>query len=210
MAYLALPPLPPFVEAPIHDEYEVAIPVDKMADCVAGAMDVVYDGDLDGADGRAVERGFGRPVLFRFVAKDDGLLSLVNDMPHLFLDFDDTFSFNTAMKRNEPLFKLMGFLVGSPLCSHRLHWGKAGWPEEGCWIGVKHYPDTWCDFGCAVTDLDPEGKFRDSANDRWNWEGADLDACCTELGYDRSREGCTCDVIPVKSIEDCPPPPFYT
>lgn len=211
-AYINLPPPPPFVEPIVTVEFEVAIPIDRMADCLAGAMNLVYDGDPDGVDRNrgAVGEGFIKPVLFRFVGKDDGLLSLVNDVPRFFFDFDDVVSFNSGLERNEPLFKLMGFLVGSPLCSARLHWGKAGWPEEGCWNGVEHFPDTWCDFGCAVRALDPEGKFRDLANDRWNWEGGNLDGCCTENGYDRSRQGCTCNVIPVKNVEDCPPPPFYT
>ena len=36
-------------------------------------------------------------------------------------------------------------------CSGRLHWGKAGWPRyNGCFDGAKAYPNTWCQFGCAV------------------------------------------------------------
>ena len=61
---------------------------------------------------------------------------------------------------NEPLKKLLAFIVTSPLCSPaRLHWGKAGWPDPGCWNGAEFYQDTWCDFGCAVLKLDPYGKF---------------------------------------------------
>jgi hypothetical protein len=36
-------------------------------------------------------------------------------------------------------------------CGARFHWGKAGWPYLfPCFDGKKHYPETWCDFGCAV------------------------------------------------------------
>ena len=36
-------------------------------------------------------------------------------------------------------------------CWARMHWGKAGWPEWApCFDGSQEYPDTWCDFGCAV------------------------------------------------------------
>jgi hypothetical protein len=36
-------------------------------------------------------------------------------------------------------------------CNIRFHWGKAGWPRyNGCFEGSVTYPDTWCDFGCAV------------------------------------------------------------
>ena len=41
-----------------------------------------------------------------------------------------------------------------------------GWPDAGCWHGDKEYPDTWCDFGCARQQLDPNGVFADSAPDR--------------------------------------------
>lgn len=29
----------------------------------------------------------------------------------------------------------------------RLHWGKAGWPDAGCWRGDEHYGLNWCHFG---------------------------------------------------------------
>lgn len=36
-------------------------------------------------------------------------------------------------------------------CQARLHWGKAGWPQlEPCYDGSQHFPETWCQFGCAV------------------------------------------------------------
>ena len=36
-------------------------------------------------------------------------------------------------------------------CQGRLHWGKAGWPKfAACFDGATEYPDSWCDFGCAV------------------------------------------------------------
>lgn len=121
------------------------------------------------------------------------------------------FLFFRGRERNEMFFKLMAFLRGDPACgTPRLHWGKAGWPEEGCWDGSAEYEDTWCDFGCAVQQMDPTNKFHDSASHRWNWEGAGLDVCCTSEGYDTSIEGCTCNVKRKKSPEECPPSPFYT
>ena len=36
-------------------------------------------------------------------------------------------------------------------CRARFHWGKAGWPRHfPCFDGATMYPDTWCNFGCAV------------------------------------------------------------
>ncbi len=87
---------------------------------------------------------------------------------------------------------------------------RAGWPDAGCWHGDKEFPDTWCDFGCAVQQLDPNGKFRDSAPDRWTWEGVDLAGCCTAEGFNATRPGCTCTVRHARSAEDCPPAPYYT
>lgn len=113
-------------------------------------------------------------------------------------------------KRNELFYKLMAYLRGNPACGNpRLHWGKAGWPESGCWHGADEYKQTWCDFGCAVRALDPLNKFKDSATDRWNWEGAGLDICCTSTGYDTSIEGCTCKVRRIRPVDDCPPAPYY-
>lgn len=45
--------------------------------------------------------------------------------------------------------KLIGFV--NETCSPRFHWAKAGWPRYlSCFDGSAAYPDTWCDFGCAV------------------------------------------------------------
>ena len=46
--------------------------------------------------------------------------------------------------------KLIGFV--QEVCQRpRLHWGKAGWPRyQKCFDGAQVYPQTWCDFGCAV------------------------------------------------------------
>ena len=68
---------------------------------------------------------------------------------------------------NLPLRQLMAYLLSSNECTPaRLHWGKAGWPDFGCWNGADAYKDTWCDFGCAVQALDPQDKFIGSAPDR--------------------------------------------
>lgn len=58
--------------------------------------------------------------------------------------------------------------------------------------------------------LDPEGKFRDSAPDRWNWAGVDLGSCCGPQGFEADKEVCVCKVKHARSMEQCAPPPFYT
>lgn len=41
------------------------------------------------------------------------------------------------------------------------------------------------------------------ASDRWNWEGANLDTCCKEQGYDTTMEGCGCEIVPHRRPEAC-------
>jgi len=84
-------------------------------------------------------------------------------------------------------------------CGARMHWGKAGWPKfKKCFDGSQEYPNSWCDFGCAVHQLDPGGKFR-SESDVWQWkahkdgESVEFGSCCTASGFDRSQ--CTCQPI---------------
>ena len=93
----------------------------------------------------------------------------------------------------------------------RLHLGKAGWPERGCWRGDEMYGDAWCAFGCAVRALDPGGKFGGGARDRFTWEGVDLAKCCDAGGrFLAGAEGCACGVRHARAPSSCPPPPFYT
>jgi hypothetical protein len=92
----------------------------------------------------------------------------------------------------------------------RLHWGKAGWPDPGCWRGEEEFGDNWCHFGCARQELDPQGKFMDEAGDRWSWARVDLQRCCTPSGFDTSIATCQCQVQRSRSKEACPPAPFYT
>ncbi len=41
-------------------------------------------------------------------------------------------------------------------CDARFHWGKAGWSTFWpCFDGAVIYPDTWCQFGCAVEVSSP-------------------------------------------------------
>lgn len=91
-----------------------------------------------------------------------------------------------------------------------MHWGKAGWPDKGCWHGDQQYGDNWCHFGCAVQQLDPSRKFADSASDRWNWAGVDLGLCCGPKGFKTDVPGCECRVRHDRQLSDCPPAPFYT
>ena len=63
---------------------------------------------------------------------------------------------------------MVAHLLSHESCSPgRLHWGKSGWPDFGCWNGAEVYGNNWCDFGCVVRALDPEDKFTDLATDKY-------------------------------------------
>lgn len=180
--------------------------------------------------------GFFTAPLLRFVGPEDALLSLTG-LDHgvaLFLNLEDYLSALVAANNegdgdgeggdnnnnngqispdNNPAFKkAMAVLRGSAQCAGaRLHLGKAGWPEPGCWRGDDEYGDRWCDFGCAVRALDAEEKFASAAPDRWTWAGVDLAACCDGVrgGFLTGRPGCACRVAHARAKESCPPAPFY-
>ncbi|KXZ42035.1 hypothetical protein GPECTOR_218g459 [Gonium pectorale] len=234
-----------------YDQYEVAVPVSTMADCWQGLLELLYGADnldgtsyngtaspaslpaklavaarangsmLIGPDGRP-DYGFRTNPLIRSTGREDALLSLTHDMPHLWLNIEDYIYYNRPGRRINPVFKsLVGFLRSDARCGAtglegrgaRLHWGKAGWPDAGCWHGDKEFPDTWCDFGCAVRELDPSGKFADSAPDRWNWEGAPLERCCVPgRGFKVAAEdpACVCTVRHARDAASCPEAPYYT
>ncbi|PNH11479.1 D-arabinono-1,4-lactone oxidase [Tetrabaena socialis] len=163
--------------------------------------------------------GFRSNPLIRTTGREDALLSNTEDGPRLWLNIEDYLYYNRPVRRTNVVFKrLMGYLRSDPRCGPtgiggggaRLHWGKAGWPDAGCWHGDKEFPNTWCDFGCAVRQLDPKDKLRDSAPDRWTWEGVPLEQCCGPDGFRRGDPACTCRVKHARTAATCPPPPFYT
>jgi len=188
----------------LRDSYEVAIPVDKIADCLGGALALM--------ESQAPDTGLRGFAYFTLVGKETGLLSVSNDQPRMLMTLVDFVYYNQEVRQsNLPLKRLIAYLVTSPLCSPaRLHWGYAGWPDPGCWNGAEFYPDTWCDFGCVVRDLDPEDKFIGAVPEVWNWEGANLEECCTADGYNKSLHGCDCAVVRQLHSDECPPPPFYS
>ncbi|GAQ87052.1 hypothetical protein KFL_003280060 [Klebsormidium nitens] len=83
----------------------------------------------------------------------------------------------------------------------RLHWGKAGMDEFGrCFRGAEQWGKAWCDFGCAVQELDPEPRKFQSSSPIWEWHAkkgaravSDFQDCCTADGFSPL---CTCDPGP--------------
>lgn len=211
----------------LYDQYEVSVPVGSMADCWAGLLELMYGDDIDGLNATAnatqggePDYGFRTAPLIRLTgAEPTTLLSASHDSPHIWLNIEDYLYYNGAVRKSNTAFKrVMGYLRSDPRCGTaglkgaggRLHWGKAGWPDVGCWRGDVEYGDNWCSFGCAALALDPTNKFADSASDRWTWAGVDLPRCCGPDGFNATLPRCTCRVAHTRSVEDCPPSPYYT
>ena len=171
-------PVEPPAEPGALDQYEVAVPLDKAEECL--------DSFIDLATNLSAGRYLRVPVVLRFSLKGSGLLSASNDGAILWFNLNDHVYYNreyvivdwvptlcniSLLSRprfsNLPFKQLIAHLVADESCSpSRLHFGKAGFPDFGCWNGAEHYKDTWCDFGCAVRALDPKDKFVGSAPDR--------------------------------------------
>jgi hypothetical protein len=130
------------------------------------------------------------------LAAENAYLSPANGEAVLYINLEDHVSYATG-KPNEDFQAIMQILR-SPVCGPgRLHWGKAGWPQLAfCFNGAKEYPN-WCDFGCAVQELDPYGKFQGTSDvwqfravDKTSGRGVDLKECCMSSGFDYAR--CSC------------------
>jgi len=116
----------------------------------------------------------------------------------LAVNIEDHLSISSG-QQNAKFDEVLDFFLEQ--CGARLHWGKAGWPtHQPCFDGAEDYPETWCDFGCAVQELDPSGKFR-SESDVWRWSAsragdpAEFASCCTPDGFNKAQ--CTCEKTPV-------------
>lgn len=191
-----------FIKTTPFDQYEAAIPLSRVANCFRSLVEFVN------LDSNSTDKGFRTAPLIRFIGPEDGLLSYTNDGARAFLNIEDYVFYNNGSQSiNQKFHSVMGILR-SPVCSGRLHWGKAGWPDAGCWRGEEEYPSTWCDFGCAKLALDPKGRFKDATrNSVWTWDVDLLAGCCTPDGFDDDK--CKCTVTRATNVT-CPPPPFYT
>ncbi|CAL5225804.1 g8581 [Coccomyxa viridis] len=175
-----------------HAQYELAIPMSSVGDCFTKINQYVY------IDKMINTTAFTYFSQIRVVNEETAYISPTNGGPRVFLNIEDHNSFNDPRGPtfNTDLHKLIAFV--NETCSPRLHWAKAGWPRYlSCFDGSVAYPQTWCDFGCAVQDLDPTGKFSSVAN-VWSFNAANVStgagvpfsSCCNAQGFDKAR--CTC------------------
>ncbi|EFN59179.1 hypothetical protein CHLNCDRAFT_138071 [Chlorella variabilis] len=168
-----------------YDQYEVAVPISRAGSCLMEVGKEVY-GDAKLWDGART------PFLVRFVTEEDFYLSPTTDGPAMYVNMEDYVS-RSSGRPNDQFQRIMQLF--RQRCGARLHWGKAGWPQHAkCFKGSIEYPSTWCSFGCAVQELDPQGKFA-SEWDGWKWSATlngnpiPLASCCTSKGFSPS---CQC------------------
>ncbi|KAK9839103.1 hypothetical protein WJX74_009638 [Apatococcus lobatus] len=161
-----------------YDQYEVSVPLNIAGDCLQMVVNE--------ASSKNLGDGFRVPVLIRFIGDEQAYLANAHGGPRMFVNMEDHVSRQTGQP-NHPFLQMVGLFRDK--CQARLHWGKAGWPEfASCFDGATEYPDSWCDFGCAVQELDPCSKFESMSN-VWQWnatKGAspvDFASCCGSDGF---------------------------
>jgi len=180
-----------------YDQFEAAVPFEKAGDCLLGLNELVYGGNNDKND--TIANGFRTPALIRFIGSEPFYLSPSNGHPVMYVNIEDHLSISSG-HQNAEFDQVLNYFLDE--CDARLHWGKAGWPTHTpCFDGAEEYPESWCDFGCAVAELDPEGKFR-SASDVWRWSASragspvsDFSSCCSPDGFLKSE--CVCERTPI-------------
>jgi hypothetical protein len=176
-----------------YDQFEAAVPFAVAGDCLLGINQLVYDPSNAG-----LADGFRTPLLIRFIKEEPFYLSPSHGSPVMYVNLEDHLSLSSGVP-NDKFDAVMNYFLDN--CDARLHWGKAGWPTHTpCFDGAEEYPETWCDFGCAVVELDPDGKFR-SESDVWRWAASrggeavqDFGSCCTSAGFSSQ---CVCERSPI-------------
>ena len=138
---------------------------------------------------------------------------LYPDEPVMYINIEDHVSYDTKRPNNDFL-AVFSALVFDPQCGGRMHWGKAGWPTlfGDCYDGAastpQSYPATWCQFGCAVSELGAWDKFS-STWSGWTWNAyaagttnyvPSFASCCTASGFNTAA--CTCAPRPATAA--CP------
>jgi hypothetical protein len=173
-----------------YNQFEVSVPMNIAGDCLLGLNTLVYT--------RNLSTGFRAPALIRFVSEEEFYLSPSNGHPVMYINIEDHLSISSGVQ-NKEFDEVLDYFLDQ--CDARLHWGKAGWPtHQPCFDGAEDYPESWCDFGCAVQELDPEGKFR-SESDVWRWSASragsavEFSSCCSSSGFLKSE--CVCERTPI-------------
>ena len=170
------------------------MPLERAADCLKIIGAAMYGPE-------ELWQGFRTASNIRFVSGEPFYLSPSNGGPVMYINYEDYVQPSGAGD-NVKFDEVSRIFLAPPPegCGARFHWGKAGWPKHlPCFDGAAVYPDTWCDFGCAVQELDPDDKFRTESN-VWRWNATrggaptEFASCCTPQGFDKAQ--CQCAPAP--------------
>eukprot|EP00854_Cymbomonas_tetramitiformis_P015791 gene15791-18723_t len=164
----------------VYDQFELAIPFSKAGDCFTHLVAVIYPGP-EAPEEDQLALGIPIPALIRFIKAEDIFLSPCYGEPCVYLNIEDYFSHSSAGENtgtpNTWIHRVLAAMRG-PRCRGRMHWGKAGWNEHAQrFNGSEEYPQSWCDFGCFVKEMDPNGKFQGQVEGDWqgqvegDWQG---------------------------------------
>jgi len=169
-------------------QFEVAIPLKIAGECMKRVNDLIYGPEK-------LYEGFRTPALLRYTPGETFYLSNAQgkEGPHLWINLEDYITPSSNVT-NEKFLKVIEFFTDE--CNARLHWGKSGFIQSGSnYDLVEHYGENWCNFGCAVAQLDPGRKFQGDSN-IWSWnaqiDGEDVPfiSCCSNQGFMANK--CTC------------------
>lgn len=190
-------------DANMYDQYEVAVPLEKAADC----MRAVYakSQEMFGNTRETIARaGLRVPILIRIVkAEPENLLSLSYDGVKVYFNYEDYLKYSSR-SQNEPnkAFREISTVLLSTKCSSgRNHWGKAKDYETLAKVShsvSKQFSENFCSFGCAAKALDPLRKFESLWQRGWKWDSKALECGCykdalkSEFVYDSARCGWWC------------------
>lgn len=173
-----------------YDQYELAVPLENAGTCLRGVVDLIES--LDARDSILT------PPLIRFVSESPAYLSHTSDGPAIFINVEDYvfYNDNRGETANEPFQAMLTYIRTNPECTggpdkvSKMHWGKAGWPDVGCFDGASEFGEGWCHFGCAVRTLDPDNVFQPNS-EAFRWNMTTLDLCCDDVsGFQVDMEGC--------------------
>ena len=192
-----------------YDQYETCVPMRLAGKCLRAIAKSARDEKTGDVGGTAF--GFRSQGLIRFVNEEDALLSPSNGNAAgacMYVNLEDFVEHNKVDESDVLLTKNEAFrrvvrLLRSETCQGRLHWGKAGWPDDSaCFDGAREYGESWCAFACAAFSVDPGDKFvpADSVFERFH-QGKkssrfffDRERCCDAASgeYLREEPGCAC------------------
>eukprot|EP01026_Neomeris_dumetosa_P033564 TRINITY_DN2682_c0_g1_i3.p1 TRINITY_DN2682_c0_g1~~TRINITY_DN2682_c0_g1_i3.p1 ORF type:complete len:764 (+),score=89.46 TRINITY_DN2682_c0_g1_i3:67-2292(+) len=171
--------------------WEISIPLERAGECLQKIQNYFYNG---------VEySNFPFPLIIRFQGQEDILLSHSVDGIRMYISTYSWTNWYGLMYRDSGIYRMFEMLYME--CDGRLHWTSEAWNVlEQCFDGYDRYGDYWCNFGCALQEIDAEGAWR-TQSPIWKFyaeddsgellTGPSLTRCCIG-GYGFASYKCQC------------------